>query len=133
MKVEEVDNLEKKKIVISKKPETKAVKVKKEKKENPVKVGDVFHSSWGYDMTINDFYKVIDVLGSKKIKLKQLKNKVLSGNHFAGEETFHKNEFKKDAEEFTRMVNANYSKPVVKINSYNQAFKIDPKNERTYY
>lgn len=113
--------------------EVERLKVKKEKKENPVKVGDVFHSSWGYGMTINDFYKVIDVLGSKKIKLKQLKNKVLSGNHFAGEETFDKNEFKKDAEEFTRMVNTNYSKPTVKISSYSTAFKIDSEDNRTYY
>jgi hypothetical protein len=29
---------------------------------NPVKVNDIFYSSWGYDQTNIDFYQVIDVL-----------------------------------------------------------------------
>lgn len=32
----------------------------------PLKVGDIFYSSWGYDQTNIDFYKVLEITKSGK-------------------------------------------------------------------
>jgi hypothetical protein len=29
-----------------------------------VKVGDIYHASWGYDQTNNDYYQIVDIRGS---------------------------------------------------------------------
>jgi len=38
------------------------VKTSKDQPTNPVKVNDIFYSSWGYDQTNIDFYQVIKVM-----------------------------------------------------------------------
>lgn len=44
-----------------------------------VKVGDIYHRQWGYDMTINTYYKVLMVRG-KKATVVELGKKVISGS-----------------------------------------------------
>lgn len=43
---------------------------------NPYKVGDLLYSSWGYDQTNIDFYKVLAVSG-KSIKIVQVADKIV--------------------------------------------------------
>jgi hypothetical protein len=44
------------------------------------KVGDILYSSWGYNMTIVDFYKVIKVSPSgKSITLQELESETVGG------------------------------------------------------
>ena len=40
-------------------------------KDHDIKVGDIYYTSWGYDQTNIDFYKVVNVRGSR-IDLKEL-------------------------------------------------------------
>ena len=63
-------------------PTKKAVRKPKAKKveENPlVKVGDVYGFSFGYDMTINQFYKVLSTKG-KKAQVVEIGKKWVSGS-----------------------------------------------------
>ena len=46
---------------------------------SPVKVGEIYHRSWGYDMCINTYYKVLMVRG-KKATVVELGKKVISGS-----------------------------------------------------
>ena len=49
-----------------------------EKREAPkvnrygVKVGDLFHASWGYDQTNNDFFQVIALVGESSVRVRQV-------------------------------------------------------------
>ena len=38
-----------------------------------VKVGDIFHSVWGYNMINHDFYKVIKLKGTTQVVVRRLK------------------------------------------------------------
>lgn len=49
-----------------------------------VKVGDIFHASWGYDMTINDFYEVTALSPTgKTCTLRHLCMTTISGSPYA--------------------------------------------------
>ena len=48
----------------------------KEEFENPLKVGDILVSSWGYDQTNIDFFKVVKVVGKASVYLVELNTKV---------------------------------------------------------
>lgn len=37
-----------------------------------VKVGDIFHASWGYDQTNNDFFQVIKLCGKKSVRVREV-------------------------------------------------------------
>lgn len=37
-----------------------------------VKVGDIFHSSWGYDQTNNDFFQVIALVGESSVRVREV-------------------------------------------------------------
>lgn len=51
-----------------------------------IKVGDIFHRSWGYDMTINDFYQVV-VKRNKTLMVAKLRSEVTKGSGgYSGEE-----------------------------------------------
>jgi hypothetical protein len=47
-----------------------------EEKAKSIKVGDIYYTSWGYDQTNIDFYKVLDVRGKKATLVKVGKNRV---------------------------------------------------------
>jgi hypothetical protein len=58
----------------------KELKAKKkaaiEEKAKSIKVGDIYYTSWGYDQTNIDFYKVLDIKGKKATLVKVGKNRV---------------------------------------------------------
>lgn len=37
-----------------------------------VKVGDVFHMSWGYDQTNNDFFQVVELCGEQSVRVREV-------------------------------------------------------------
>ena len=55
--------------------------LKKRRQEyvNPYKPGDIFRTSFGYDMTINRFYQVISV-NKKTLKFKDINKEWVSGD-----------------------------------------------------
>lgn len=50
------------------KPTEKAQKVNK----FGVKVGDLFHASWGYDQTNNDFFQVVALVGESSVRVREV-------------------------------------------------------------
>ena len=42
--------------------------------------GDILYTSWGYDQTNVDFYEVIEVLGDKMIKVREVASDVVDGD-----------------------------------------------------
>lgn len=63
--------------------EKKPVKNQKEDENALVKVGDIFHRHWGYDMSINTYYKVLNVKG-KKAEVIELAKKAVKGSLMQG-------------------------------------------------
>lgn len=60
--------------------EKSAKKVKKSKKSDNPLIGKILHSSWGYDMTINEFCKIIEVSPTgKTIKCRMVGKKGFDG------------------------------------------------------
>lgn len=54
----------------AKKSDNKAVAKKSEKKNKfGVKVGDVFHMSWGWEQTNNDFFQVVELAGESSVRV----------------------------------------------------------------
>lgn len=58
----------------------KAEKPEKVEKANKygVKVGDLFHASWGYDQTNNDFFQVIALVGESSVRVREVNPAILS-------------------------------------------------------
>ena len=55
------------------KVDSKAVAKKSEKKNKfGVKVGDVFHMSWGYEQTNNDFFQVVSLVGESSVRVVEI-------------------------------------------------------------
>ncbi len=55
-----------------KKPENKAQRETIKVNKFGVKVGDIFHSSWGYDQTNNDFFQVIALVGETSVRVREV-------------------------------------------------------------
>ena len=51
-----------------------APKAKKAEKQNKfgVKVGDLFRTSWGYEQTNNDFFQVVELVGSMSVRVREV-------------------------------------------------------------
>ena len=67
--------------------------------DTDIHVDDIVYTSWGYSMTLVDFYKVISV-GPKSIRIRELESKVVSGDGMVGniapiEDKFYGNNFKR--------------------------------------
>lgn len=43
-----------------------------------VKVGDIFHMSWGYEQTNNDFFQVIKLVGKQSVLIRSVSPKIKS-------------------------------------------------------
>lgn len=88
-----------------------------------VKVGDIFHCSWGYDMTINDYYQVVDLTPSgKSVRVRKLnKETVHSGEYFQGREMPIKDDFATDNILTKRLATDYAGRPDIKITSYSWA------------
>lgn len=64
-----------------------------------LKVGDIFHCGWGYSMTLNDFYQVVEITKSRKsVKVKKLKKFLTEHDGYgqAGFQSCTKNDFASD-------------------------------------
>jgi len=70
-------------------------------RENNLKVGDIFHDSWGYNMTLNVFIKVIKISPTGKTAICKLVNsKWISGDKGYTGRVIPTNEENKDEPEF---------------------------------
>lgn len=45
-----------------------------------VKVGDIFHLSWGYDQTNNDFFQVVALVGKESVRVREIEPKIKSAS-----------------------------------------------------
>lgn len=64
-----------------------------------LKVGDIFHCGWGYSMTLNDFYQVVEITKSRKsVKVRKLKKFLTEHDGYgqAGFQSCTKNDFASD-------------------------------------
>ena len=43
-----------------------------------VKVGDLFHSSWGYEQTNNDFFQVVELVGTSSVRVREVYPEITS-------------------------------------------------------
>ena len=48
-----------------------------------IQVGDIFYSSWGYDQTNIDFFQVIEVVGKKTVKLREINGLIFNQHEYA--------------------------------------------------
>jgi len=51
-----------------------------------IQVGDLLHGSWGYNMTFNEFFRVIERRGKSTIVAQKLSNEKISGGGSSGKE-----------------------------------------------
>lgn len=49
-----------------------------------VNIGDILHSSWGYSMTLNNFYRVTKRIGKTTIEMEEIPSKWVEGDGFTG-------------------------------------------------
>lgn len=59
------------------KPQAKADKKPIPQNKYGVKVGDVFHASWGYDQTNNDFFQVVELVGETSVRVREVSLPIL--------------------------------------------------------
>ena len=57
--------------VVKAEPKKPAAKAEKKNKYG-VKVGDLFTASWGYEQTNNDFFQVIELVGSTSVRVREV-------------------------------------------------------------
>ena len=72
-------------------------------------VGDILFTSWGYDMTIVDYYEIIKATG-KSFVVKHLKDKIVSGSRQRGESMPILGEYESDKEIRCKISKYNYLK-----------------------
>lgn len=63
--------------------------------DHDIKVGDIFYTSWGYDQTNSEFYKVVEVKGSR-IYLRELKSEIQSNDGAGSDAIVPSEEFEDD-------------------------------------
>lgn len=71
-------------------------KYKKEKVsfQHDLQVGDILHSSWGYDQTNCDFYQVVALVGKKSVEIIEIgKRYIEDGGYMSGNSTPIKDNF----------------------------------------
>lgn len=116
------------------KPARKAKSIEKETTHS-LKVGDILQSSYGYNRTIYNFYKVIRTTGSSVVLHKLVKNYIDGDNGgWATSWRVMPIEDELDSRErpFTKRVKEGFmGEPCVKVSSYEWAYKWDgyPKTE----
>ena len=64
---------------------------------NTWRIGDIVYTSWGYNMTIVDYYEIIKRTG-KGFTFRKLKDKIVSGNGFQGKSVPLEGEYENDKE-----------------------------------
>jgi hypothetical protein len=77
-----------------KKPKKSSKMAKTMKADLPVKVGDIFYNSWGYDQTNIDWYQVVSITASgKSVKIRPIAGKIKETGFMSGESTPKKGKF----------------------------------------
>ena len=101
-----------------------------------IKVGDVFKSTHGYSMIINDFYKVIDIIGTTKIAVSAL-NKIKVSDDGYGQQGIEKmdyNNFDFREKPMAKMVQCKGHTPFIKISDYEYAYLLnEDEYDREYW
>jgi hypothetical protein len=93
---------------------------------DPLKIGDILESSWGYDQTNVDFYQVVKSTAST-VTLRKINAKTVAGDGWTGKVTPIKDDFD-DAEPLRRKVKDGWNgEPYVKVKSYAMAHRWDGK------
>lgn len=90
-----------------------------------LKVGDVLHSSWGYDQTNNDYFQVTALVGKRMVEIRQIANDYRETGFLCGKSKPVPGKF--IGEPMRKLVNHNR----VRIESFATAGKIDA-NHETY-
>ena len=112
--------------VAARKARLAANKKKRDDLAASIKVWDLFHRSWGYDMTFNDFYQVTNVKG-KKIYVRPIATKITDWYRwYSGEEMPVKDSFIWDEKGY---ILSPYG--WIKVCEYDHAYKSDW--DRSYY
>lgn len=94
------------------------------------KVGDILYSSWGYGMTIVDFFKVIKVSPSgKSITLQELESDIVEGSGYDGYKMPSKHEDRRKSPIKNKRVSPGRDGYSVKINQSANAYKWDGKKK----
>lgn len=90
--------------------------------KGPLKEGDILYSSWGYDQTNVDFFKVVNAT-EKMVTLQQVKTheERLSGGSFGSYNATPTN--KDEGKPFKRKIHSYEGQPVVAIRDYAHARK----------
>jgi hypothetical protein len=98
----------------------------------PVKVGDIFASSWGYDQTNVDFYEVVGVTASgKSVRVVPIGKDTTYAEGYYTKVTPVPGSFDPDAVPVTKRVRfTRYDDAVIKITSYASAYRVSPDVEK---
>ena len=91
-------------------------------------VGSILYSSWGYDQTNIDFYQVVEVVGKKSVKIRQIGSSIDHAEQGADYVVAIRNGFLNDSEPKLKRVGQGN---VISLNSYSSAYPYDgePKYE----
>lgn len=88
--------------------DTEITEIKPVENVHGVKVGDIYYTSWGYDMTIVNFFQVISVT-AKRAKLKEINSKVVDGSAgYSGKVIPVKDSFRENAKVITTGTDTSY-------------------------
>lgn len=92
----------------------------------PLKVGDILYSSWGYDQTNIDFYKVIEITKSgKSAKIQSIGQKVTRNAGFMCEYVIANPAVVSSGKILTKRIKEYNGKPYLNLTSYSGAFLWD--------
>jgi hypothetical protein len=91
-------------------------------KPHTLKVGDILYTSWGYDQTNIDFYKVVKLVGKTSVMLCKMYNQYLESDCIASDRVI-PGEIKENAEPFLKRVNGKDNH--INISSFEFARKWD--------
>lgn len=115
-----------------------------------VKVGDLFHSSWGYEQTNNDFFQVIELVGASSVRVREVcppvtNRKTVSGMSeditikntaemlpAANSSVFIEDQEHGDLKRLKSYAADGVSNPQFKLSSFANAYKVES-NELTVY
>ncbi len=87
----------------------KRARLEKKNFVHSVKVGDIFHYSWGYDQTQCEFFQVVELIGKSSVKIKEISARTVknSENYDSDRRTPVKDSFFNNEEMVKRINNWN--------------------------
>lgn len=103
--------------------EAKAARKAERLKPHRLQEGHILSAMWGYEQTNVNFYQVTRLIGRNTVELRELRQVIQGGEHWATGKAMPSDEFKGEA--FTRRVHG--ASQSVRINSYRSATLWDGK------